>query len=278
MTESDGSDGSINDTEVILDTQCQKKTKPLSQRIGWFFTFNNYTKDAIDGLDALFKEICFDWIFQEEVGENGTPHLQGLIRLKKAMRWTEFSPDKRIHWEPQKSLKAHDYCCKLKTKLQGGQCRYGGSYKPKRELKLITPDWDWEIDLLQKFTYEPDDRTVYWYWSEAGNMGKSSFGKYLVAKHNCVFIDEGKKSDIMKTIMDADMDRENCIVVFDVPRDNGNKVSYKSIESIKNGMVYSPKYESGYKLFNPPHVVVFCNYEPDYTKLSADRWVVKRID
>jgi len=72
------------------------------------------------------------------------------------------------------------------------------------------------------------------------------------------------------------MDRCNT-VIFDVPRDNGNKISYKSVESIKNGMIYSPKYESKYKLFNSPHIIIFANEPPQLEKLSIDRWVVKEI-
>lgn len=253
------------------------RKKQISQRMHWFFTFNNYLNSDIDGLDALFKEICTDWVFQEEVGDSGTPHLQGVIKLKKPMRFTEFTPNLTIHWEPVKRLQESITYCTKERSHTGRRCE-GGNWKFKRPLKLITPDRPWQVDLLNILKEEPDDRKVYWYWSDAGNMGKSSFGKYLVATHSCVFIDEGKKTDIMKTIMDADMDRPRVAVVFDVPRDNGNKVSYKSIESIKNGMIYSPKYESGYKLFNPPHLIVFCNYEPDYTKLSADRWVVINID
>ena len=99
----------------------------------------------------------------------------------------------------------------------------------------------------------------------------------MLVKMQCVFIDEGKKADIMCCIMNHDMNIKN-IVIFDVPRDNGNKVSYKSIESIKNGVIFSSKYESGYKIFNSPHVIVFANCEPEYSSLSSDRWVVKNID
>jgi hypothetical protein len=58
---------------------------------------------------------------------------------------------------------------------------------------------------------------------------------------------------------------------------NQNKVSYSSIECIKNGMITNTKYETGFKVFNPPHVVVFSNFPPDEEKLSADRWNIKEI-
>lgn len=248
----------------------------ISQRIHWFFTYNNYEAEDIDAIDALFKEICTSWIFQEETGSNGTKHLQGVIRLKNKMRYTEFTPSRKIHWEPQRDFRATDYCQKLGTR--SGEIRYGGAYKPKTELKLITPDRLFQQEILNIIDQEPDDRTVHWYWSDGGGIGKSSFAKYLIATRNCVFIDEGKKADIMKTIMDANMDRPKMTVVFDIPRANGNQISYKSIESIKNGMIYSPKYESGYKLFNAPHIIIFANSPPDMTKLSHDRWIINKLD
>jgi len=111
----------------------------------------------------------------------------------------------------------------------------------------------------------------------AGGVGKSQFAKYCVATQNCLFFEEGKKSDIMHLIFEAPEDRLECMIV-DVPRDNGNNISYKAIESIKNGMIYSPKYEGGYKLFNSPHIFIFANVAPQMERLSNDRWVIKNID
>lgn len=252
------------------------KKKQCNQLVHWFFTFNNYDPRDIETLETFFNVWCDKYVFQEEVGKkSGLPHLQGVISLKKKARWTEFGLNPAIHWEKPRNLTlCYFYCSKVETRT-GRTC--AKNFVIKKPLKLIKPDRDWQIEILNIVNSEPDDRKVYWYYSSEGNVGKSSFCKYLVAKHNCVFIDEGKKSDIMHTLMEADMERDNCIVVFDVPRDNGNNVSYKSIESIKNGMIYSSKYESKYKLFNPPHVIVFSNFPPDTSKLSEDRWVIKEI-
>jgi len=49
-----------------------------SKSRNWCFTLNNY-------MEAEIKNICKDdyqYIFQEETGTSGTPHLQGLIMLK----------------------------------------------------------------------------------------------------------------------------------------------------------------------------------------------------
>lgn len=280
MTDIDGLDGTKTGEEGNAKPSSRSKTTQLSQRINWHFRFSNYETHHIDGLDSLFSEICSDWIFQEEVGcETGTPHLQGAIRLKRPMRYTEFTPDKRIHWEPQKSLNNANYCSKDATRKEGGRVCYGGSYKPKNELRLLNPAmfYDWQKDVINIINTEPDDRAVYWYWSSEGNKGKSSFVKYLIAKHKATPVVSGKYSDICNLIHKTDMD---CcrLIVFDIPRNNGNNVSYSAIESIKNGMIVNTKYETGFKIFNPPHVIIFCNEPPETHKLSDDRWNIVNID
>jgi len=48
----------------------------------------------------------------------------------------------------------------------------------------------------------------------------------------------------------------------------GDFIQYDFLEKVKDGMVFSFKYESGMKYLGPVHVVVFMNEEPDMTKLS----------
>ena len=256
------------------NTKIPPKSSQAHQLLHWCFTFNNYVPEDIETLETLFKHLCHKYCFQEETGAEGTQHLQGVISLKKRMRWTEFGLPKQIHWEGCKSLtKAYLYCSKLDTRT--GQV-FSFNYKCPKPLKLITPSYDWQLEILDIIKQEPDERKVHWYWSVEGGVGKSQFAKYLVAKHKAIFFEEGKKADIMKLVFDTDMDCCDLIIV-DVPRDNGNNVSYKSIESIKNGMIYSSKYEGGYKLFNSPHLIVFANKPPETERLSADRWVITQI-
>ena len=54
-------------------------------------------------------------------------------------------------------------------------------------------------------------------------------------------------------------------------------MSYSAIESLKDGLLFSGKYEGGVKLFPPPHVVIFANFLPDMTKLSIDRWDIHTL-
>jgi len=265
----------IDGIDVVEEGNTKTSSKQQSQRLQWAFTFNNYEKHHLDGLHALFKEICSDWIFQEEKGENGTPHLQGAIRLKKSMRYTEFSPDKKIHWEGQKSLNSSNYCSKLKSRI--GEIRYGGSYKPKNIVKTIETLREWQLKIKELCATEPDDRKIYWFWDEKGNIGKSAFIKYMVVNYNALLCQGGKHSDIINLVFNCDMERTN-IMFFDIPRANKGNVSYSSLECIKNGMVCNTKYETGVKVFNPPHLIIFANFPPsEYDMLSEDRWVIEEL-
>lgn len=53
-----------------------------------------------------------------------------------------------------------------------------------------------------------------------------------------------------------------------------NYVSYEAIESVKDGIFFSGKYESGMTIFNQPHIICFANFAPDIGKMSSDRWKI----
>ena len=53
---------------------------------------------------------------------------------------------------------------------------------------------------------------------------------------------------------------------------------FSSIESLKNGLLFSGKYESGQLVTPNPHVIIFSNWlPPNPRKLSRDRWNIFRI-
>lgn len=53
----------------------------------FIFTFNNYTDNTIKHIEDLFATGKFQYfIYGKEIGEQGTPHFQGYLELKAAMR------------------------------------------------------------------------------------------------------------------------------------------------------------------------------------------------
>jgi len=250
--------------------------QPL-QHLHHTFTWNNYPNEAIEILRNLFNHIAYDYVFQEEKGESGTPHLQGVVSLKKRMRWTEFGLPRCIHWEKVAVLPLCYEYCSLPSK-RVGKC-WSLQYKIPTMLKILHPAnfYPWQREVIEHIETEPDDRTIWWLWSTSGNIGKSTFCKYLAHTYHAVLCGKGAYSDIMNIMFKADMNKTN-LVVFDLPRNNGNKISYSALESIKNGLIVNTKYETGSKIFNAPHIIVFSNMMPDVAAMSMDRWYIKCLD
>jgi hypothetical protein len=68
------------------------------------------------------------------------------------------------------------------------------------------------------------------------------------------------------------------VLFLDAPHSRqGGYIQYDFLEEVKNGYVFSKKYESEVKIYAPIHVVVNINKEPDRTKLSPDRYHVINI-
>lgn len=264
---------------TITPPSKETKTQRTSQRIKHFMTWNNYKKSDIEKLKKKMDSICKVYVFQEETGENGTPHLQGCFWLHKKARWTEFNLSKKIHWEKVINWKQSvEYCSKEETR--SGNVYSKGITFPKK-LKLIEKLRPWQKDILKIIESEPDDRTVYWIYDQKGCNGKTVFSKYLHAKENAIIATAGGNKDIACLLAvlkegGRDLNDKNTFI-FNFPRSTEG-ISYKAIESVKDGLMTSTKYESATLVFNCPHVICFSNELPDLYKLSEDRWNIKVIE
>lgn len=253
-------------------TPAKKKTKQISPAKRWCFTFNNYEESDISSIVPILETNCKFGIFSKEVGKkNGTPHLQGYCEFVNKIRPSSLGLSKKIHFEKSLGNRQQnvDYCSK--------DCDVVWSKGLPKPIKVIENLYSWQKAILEIYKEPVDDRKVYWYWSERGNIGKSAFIKYMIVKHKILFCSGGKYTDIMNLVFNQNMDECNCIM-FDIPRANRGCISYASLESIKNGMVCNTKYETGVKVFNSPHVFVFANFKPDdMEQLSPDRWVITEL-
>lgn len=269
--------GGGGEKTVILDGLLETSPKRANQLKHWFFTWNNYPKNAVETLETKFSELCTYWIFQKEIGATcGTPHIQGAICLKKPGRWSEFGLPKQICWQATRMKnEAIKYCCKEETR-DGDQvwCYPHDLIKrATKPLKIIDKLYPWQqyvYDICTQST--PDDRTVNWVYDPQGYGGKTALARYMCVKKKAIYVASGQSRDIFHSIAESTLDlRDTFTVVINVPRSN-DTVNYNAIEQIKDGMIFSGKYESKTVLFNPPHVWVFSNDLPHLASLSADRW------
>ncbi len=88
-----------------------------TRSLSYCFTLNNYTANDIENLLYDFKNsVCY--CFQEEKGENGTPHLQGVVKWKLQRSFKTMKKiNSKIHWERCRNIKQSVlYCCKDDTR------------------------------------------------------------------------------------------------------------------------------------------------------------------
>lgn len=219
-------------------------------------------------------------MYQLEVGESGTPHFQGCFKLKSpayfptVKKWLPTA-----HLEPCKDwLASLKYCSKKDGRIDG-PWMLGCSIpeEPDEEytfkLSVLRP---WQSEVLALCAEPPDDRKIHWYYDSAGGKGKTSLAKHICCNMKPALYVQGKSADIKSAI--ASSERKPKIVIFGLPRSLEDYVSYEAIESCKDGIFFSGKYESGMVMYAPPHVIIFANFLPDMTKLSADRWVIHHMD
>lgn len=244
-----------------------------SRTRNWFGTWNNY---PIDGTAQLLKYIGNnEYVIGEEVGEGGTPHLQFCFKSKNPIRFGGIKKDfPQVHWEVVKNWKKSVIYCKKEG-------RYICNPPEKEEIrdplegKTLRP---FQQEIVNIIETEPDDRTIHWYWEPEGNVGKTVLAKHICLKYKNALFLSGKANDIKCGVADF-VKKGNTLktAIFYFPRTIEEYVSYEAIESIKDGIFYSGKYESGMVMYNPPHVICMANFEPDTRKLSKDRWSIKHV-
>lgn len=237
------------------------------------FVINNYTEREVCQVKDTIARLCKKGGFGFEVGESGTPHLQGYISLVKKQRITGLQKEAGFARASFRAVRNEpaliDYI------LKDGNTWTHGFPKP---VKIISELRDWQKDAEALLTADSDDdRTIHWWWENTGGVGKSQFAKYMIVKYKTLYCSSGKYADLCNLVFNADM--ETCSsVIFDIPRNQGGKVSYDALEAIKNGIICNTKYETGTKIFNSPKIIVFANAPPDNLDgLSADKWCILNI-
>jgi len=258
---------------------------------------------------------------QEERGDNGTVHLQGVCYFSQPVTLAAVKKlHTRAHWEVMKGTldQAIAYCMKEDTQIRppvtwGDKPQQGkrsdlhdcaiamaevdGSVQKKlRHVAEINPSafikyhrgfaalaalqvkpvpkgkpesWhDWQRWLLDYLRTEPNDRTIVWVTDPTGGRGKSTLVQHLITTYpeEYTYL-SGKVPDM------AFAYNGTRVVFFDVPRTQLDFMNhlYNFAEQLKNGAIFSTKFESGLKTFKSPHVVFFANAPPDYSKWSHDR-------
>lgn len=296
----------------------------MSQSRFWCFTLNNYDDDDIARLEQAGDSVSY-LCFGKEVGDSGTPHLQGTVVFKKKVRFSGVKSvvGDRAHVEVCRRLsESIDYCKKdgdfteigtvpvrkaghstpfeafkgavasgevtslvdAREKYPGVYARYPrwcieylGDAAGSNHKVEVFPLRVWQASVNEELKLEACPRRIKFVVDPVGNSGKTWFARYYqeyVSDQNlCQIMEPGRRADMAHAL------KETIRVLFmDAPRSKqGEYIQYDFLEAVKNGLVFSGKYESRVKRLGPVHVVVFMNEDPCPKALSEDRYDILRI-
>lgn len=137
--------------------------------------------------------------------------------------------------------------------------------KVRESDEFILRPWQQALQTIVKG--KPHPRHIYWVEDGLGNSGKSRLSTYLCREMGAVELD-GRLQDAAFSYTGQK------IVIFDLARavePATLRDLYIVAEKLKNGQIYSSKYQSRLKVFDVPHVIFFSNSPPPVGVWSIDR-------
>jgi hypothetical protein len=260
-----------------LNPSAKPKQSPV--RKNHFFTYFYEDSSVLPLIVAELKRFAYKGKVQTEISPStNRPHLQGMIWCKTKHRDSEFKLLKGAHFETLKDVDdVSNYCNKEET--HDGLYRVAWGFPEPAYVEELPELYEWEKKIVSLLNTQPDKRSVYWFWEENGCAGKTTFQKYLYTHYEGVVVLSGKSADMKNGIISY-QEKNNClpkIVLINVPRSSADFVSYTGLEEIKDMFFFSGKYEGGMVCGASPHLLIFANEEPEYTKMSSDRFIVTHI-
>lgn len=262
---------------------------PRNRSRKYCLTVNNWTEDEYQALISMSQCLKGNIIIGEEKGESGTPHLQVYFESKNQVDFNVIKKAcPRAHIEKAKGSTKDNikYCSKEKVKYSTFDEYEGMTNQEFLDMEILRDEYadvqwrPWQQEVIDLLEDKPRNRKIYWFYEHKGNVGKSYLCKWLGIKYN-VIMASGKKADIFNQVkcwMEANPRKHPNLIICDIPRSSYDYVNYTAIEELKNGQIYSGKYEGGVCRFKVPHIICFANEEPDREKVSLDRWVIRLIE
>ena len=153
----------------------------------WFYTLNNYSEAEWTQLKDLE---CTYHVLGKEIGQSGTPHVQGTVTFATAKRFSALTTlNSRIHWEKVKDLEsARNYCMKDKDYVIVDNRKQGNRSDLQSAVSVLMEDGitalvkQHPVEYLKfhsgfhKLHYtsllgkrDLPDKTVHWLWGSTGS-------------------------------------------------------------------------------------------------------------
>lgn len=260
----------------------------------WFPDVSDpFSVEQVMSKRELLQRFCDDYaekyMYQlEKCPTTGKLHFQYTIKLLKLLELDDIRKlmqDKIERGIDVRPLKKHPaaafrYCDKDPSRIDGPWChmedaKVNNDYKGKDlPVKLL----HWQDYICRRLLESLDNRRIYWLFDKLGSHGKSTLVKWMAYYHNAIILDWADMKDCACAVSRA---KDKKIIIFNLMRSKPARIChqdlYAAIEACKDGIVFSPKYESGQVIWEGSNVLVLSNFEPDLDRLSRDRWDILDI-
>lgn len=277
--------------------QGKTNAKPKNHQQKWWgivLSLGRHPDIQVSDVSDFLATKADKFVFQKERGEAGTDHYQCAVHFikkqtkKPIIAWLADGlfggAEEAVSVEAAKAVPdLLRYCTKADTRISDDYFCYGMAPERLLGTKDVVADmFDlsiatmWQAFLLSHCggVVPRNHREIIWVVDRVGGSGKSSLCRHLALKRHFCILDSTKKADVGYAAGARWMG-----YVFDLAR--CQRVSsdfYSGAESLKNGFIFSSKYESAQKIFNQPWVFVFANFLPVGTAWSLDRCSLIDID
>lgn len=258
------------------------KVKQINPAKRWCWVLNNWDDTDVSAISASLLTLCQCALFGAEVGDSGTPHLQGYCEFLIKCRPISHGLTERISWHKCKGNRESNirYCSKENNVLFSM-----GLPKP---LKLLAEShmYEYQRYMCQWALQEPDDRKILWIYG-GKNIGKTQALKVLCNPEGIY------KASILPTSKKHALAQvQRCDIcetfVFNLTADESQYQTnslFSIIESLKDG-IFSTAFgtdNNSMCVRNSSNIIVVANKPPDGSKTEIDRerfeiWEVGTMD
>ncbi len=240
-----------------------------------YLEFKKGTQVYLSQMKSLFGDAAERTAFQQAKGSKqqlvrqcsaiGT--LQEMKEQTERITLEEMAEELKVNGEGDTSRKYGDefwsnYSAIKNTASRMKNIEAEEIIREKMKSMELRPWQKWVVSMMEF----QGDRRVLFVVDEAGGLGKTWLTKWYHVNLEAAVYTTTKRGDVAYAY------NGESGVIFDLSRSQLEKINFDTIESLKNGMIFSTKYESRLKLYQPPRVVVFMNKRPElYKNLSTDR-------
>lgn len=242
---------------------------------------NNYTEEEYEALKGMTQVRYM--VIGKEVGESGTPHLQGYVEFLNSKKLATLKNiNSRIHWERRfgTAKQAATYCKKEGNFIEIGEMSQQGKRSDLDDVVEMVEKNATSSEIAEcfpkqymmygngierlkavRYTDRTEPPCVTWLWGKTGT-GKT---RTAVESHSSFYIKDG-------TQWWNGYEQQEAIIIDDFD----GRWPYRDFLRLLDRYPYQGQFKGGYIKINSPFIYITCEYPPEHFWVDNELAQVKR--